>query len=1065
MKCFMKKTNNSNKGFTLIELLAVIVIIGILLAVSITAVIHFIDRAKNEQKTNQEKTLAMAAENYLQDNRSQLPKNIGETTTISINVLKNNKYITEDIKNGNNESCMENSYVTAYKESKTKYIYKAYLYCGKDKVPTEAAKAKPTIKIDFVDSEGNSIDNDSSILQKVAEAKFTIAFGGGTKDGKKLAIDGYSYSILTKVQGESGLREVYSSGTLSANRATDIVVNRDNNLKDYIDISKETTVAIKATVRNVDGGVNDHVEFIGSEGGQAEAVYHDKTPPTCVAAQTKGAASENDWININSSNKERKITVVCKDGSGSGCIRSTFTKTWNGTESHEFDTIQIKDNAGNVNYCKVRVNIDVEKPIIDVEAYALNSNGSKTGSNILTGRSSTSLSNNGTATINSNEYNNLVNGYMNSSKFAGGIMYTVKFTDEVAIKNWKWEVNKKGITSTSDANYQTVSNIEEASSGSCNGKSCTANIKFTSDGLRRGVLTVYDKAGNKAVYVMYANLDKKAPTAPVIVNSSTGSTNGKWTKSNVTLKLSSSDALSGIENYYYTYKSDATATGSDDTKQWVKLNGGTGKTSFTTEPWKAERNSTVYLHVCDKAGNCSTKSNTQIMIDRTPPTGLTLKGCQKTTSDNITSCNGKTAITSDKWYNNYATVVASGATDAASGGVYYLLTTTGANENVTDLNQSYRNVNAQGESTISFRACDKLGNCSSAKSFKVKLDRTKPSKPTIVNPSGEKWTNKNFKLNITSTDSMSGLGNHYYTYNASATAYGSDAEQKWNELTNGKNTSGVKSMKFDTGEFSAERNQKVYIKACDMVGNCSDSASTWIKIDKTAPKTPEITNPTGGGWTKSNFALTLKSSDSASGLKNYQYTYLESASSVGSDHNNQWVVTANGSNANTVKTGDFSAERNQYVYIRACDNAGNCSAKSKTMIKIDKTAPSCTISKSNTGSTSGVTVKVSCSDSGSGCYESSSTDSGVKSGKTYTVKDNVGNSKSCSVSVSSYKCNCSEKMYSTVFSADYCYNTKGGSRWLGAHKINRSGKCVSNPDGNSDQGCCYYTYCSSTCYK
>ncbi len=38
------------KGFTLIELLAVIVIIGILLAVSITAVIHFIDKAKDEQK-------------------------------------------------------------------------------------------------------------------------------------------------------------------------------------------------------------------------------------------------------------------------------------------------------------------------------------------------------------------------------------------------------------------------------------------------------------------------------------------------------------------------------------------------------------------------------------------------------------------------------------------------------------------------------------------------------------------------------------------------------------------------------------------------------------------------------------------------------------------------------------------------------------------------------------------------------------------------------------------------------------------------------------------------------
>ncbi len=1064
----MKKNRNSNKGFTLIELLAVIVIIGILLAVSITAVIHFIDKAKDEQKSNQEKTLAMAAENYLQENRGQLPKNIGDTTTIAISVLKNNKYITEDIKNGNNESCMENSYVTAYKESKTKYIYKAHLYCGKEKAPTAETKAKPTIKISFVDGEGNSIENDASVLEKVAEAKFIIEFGGGKKDNEKIAIDGYSYSILTKVSGEAGLREVYSSGTLSANRATDITVNRDNNLKDYINIAKETTVAIKATVRNVDGGVNDQVEFIGSEGGQAEAVYHDKTPPTCVSSQTKGEAAENDWININSANKERKVTVVCKDGSGSGCVRSTFTKTWNGTESHEFDNIQVKDNAGNVAYCKVRVNIDLENPVIGLEAYALNSNGEKTGNNILTGTNSTSLSNNSTASVNAGDYNNLVNGYMNSSNYAGGIVYKAKLTDAIGIKRWTWEVNEKGIKTTTAANYQTVANIEEADSGTCNSEECTANVKFTSDGLRKGVLTVYDKAGNKATYVMYANIDKKGPSAPVIINSSTGNSSGTWTKSNVTLDLSSNDVLSGMGDYYYTYKSDATATGSNDETQWVKLNGGTGKNSFTTEAWKVERNSTTYIRACDTAGNCSAKSNTKIMIDRTAPTNLRVKGYKKNDDANVSSGSGLESINNNTWCKGWEVVVADNATDSGSGGVYYLYTTTGATSNVVDQKRDYRNVDAQGESTVSFKACDKLDNCSEPVNFKVKLDRTKPAKPTIVNSSNEKWTNKNVTLTITSTDSMSGLGKHYYSYNADATTYGDDSTEKWKELSNGNNTNGVSPMTFTTSPWSAERNQKVYVQACDIVGNCSASAETWIKIDKTAPDKPTIKNPTDGNWTKSNFKLTLSSKDSASGLKNYQYTYSSSASAVGSSSSSQWVVTAGGANANTVTTGDFSAERNQDVYIRACDNAGNCSEKNSTRIRIDKTSPSCSTSKSNTGSTSGVTVTVSCSDSGSGCDTSRGgygKHTGIKSNKTYTVYDKVGNSKSCSVSISSYSCNCSEKLYPTVYSASYCYNSKSGTNWRGAHVINKSGKCVSNPSGNSDQGCCYYTYCSSTCYK
>ena len=125
----MKKINCS-KGYTLVELLAVITIISILLAISVAAVVHFIDRARNEQKSSQEKTITMAAENYLQENRSLLPKNVGDTSEIPISILRSKKYLSEDIRNSDGKSCMENSYVTVQRESKTKYVYKAHLYCG-----------------------------------------------------------------------------------------------------------------------------------------------------------------------------------------------------------------------------------------------------------------------------------------------------------------------------------------------------------------------------------------------------------------------------------------------------------------------------------------------------------------------------------------------------------------------------------------------------------------------------------------------------------------------------------------------------------------------------------------------------------------------------------------------------------------------------------------------------------------------------------------------------------------------------------------------------------------------
>ena len=70
--------------------------------------------------------------------------------------------------------------------------------------------------------------------------------------------------------------------------------------------------------------------------------------------------------------------------------------------------------------------------------------------------------------------------------------------------------------------------------------------------------------------------------------------------------------------------------------------------------------------------------------------------------------------------------------------------------------------------------------------------------------------------------------------------------------------------------------------------------------------------------------MTLSGSDTGgSGLAKWRYSY----------DNSSWTDYAN-SNKSPFTTTNFSAIRNQDVYIRVCDNVGNCSASSSTRIHI-----------------------------------------------------------------------------------------------------------------------------------
>ena len=134
----------------------------------------------------------------------------------------------------------------------------------------------------------------------------------------------------------------------------------------------------------------------------------------------------------------------------------------------------------------------------------------------------------------------------------------------------------------------------------------------------------------------------------------------------------------------------------------------------------------------------------------------------------------------------------------------------------------------------------------------------------------------------------------------------------------------------------------------------SEETTTIVKVDKSAPVLTSITNSSNGNWSTNNINITLNGTDIDSGVLKYQIKY--------SGNNNTWTDLSSNSN-----TDAWSAERNETVYYRVVDNAGNVSQEKSTAIKIDKTNPTAKIS----ASVSNNTITISASGS-------SDTNSGIK---------------------------------------------------------------------------------------
>lgn len=249
----VKLTKKEKNRFSIVELLCLVVIVGLILFMAFNRLLPFF-KVKADDTVSLEATITKAADAYFQKHFDRYPKNIGESSNVSLLDLKKEKFLKEDIYNLEHDSCMTNSYVRSYRLNENEYTYNVYLYCG-DESPNEIELVPaPSIQLSFSNDDGEEIN--SNDFDSIKDAAFMIDINGGqTRGGTLLAIDYYSFTISVLNDSDSEKANVYHSGILYTNRYDHLKFMKK--ITDYMNMNQATSISITVKVVNVVGGMQE----------------------------------------------------------------------------------------------------------------------------------------------------------------------------------------------------------------------------------------------------------------------------------------------------------------------------------------------------------------------------------------------------------------------------------------------------------------------------------------------------------------------------------------------------------------------------------------------------------------------------------------------------------------------------------------------------------------------------------------------------------------------------------------------------------------------------------------
>ena len=557
------KSKRKKKGFTLIELLVVIMLIGIVLGISIPAVVN-LQKSQNARKFEYFTTIVgEAADLYVE----QYGKSFDETENcfdIPYDSLVEEKLIQEsDITCLSTEGQQGIIQATRVPGS-NHYTYQYYLTCT-DYTTGETLHQSGTAPTGCKGVNGNFIVNIDSALKIVDDVTSDYTFDSWTRGKVKItlsSVNPYFYDIDHYEYSLDGADYIRMTGN---------------------QITFEISMNSKVYFRAIDTNGN-------YSGDTVVKIKIDNNAPS-ADINISGTKGNDNWYTSN-------ITATCKnetDGDGSGIASCTVNPTTINQETKSATlTLTVKDNVGNSSTSSTTVKIDKTAPnpfsvILTKADGTAYTSGSRSNQDV-------------NIAITAQDNFSGVNRYLYSSD-DGSTWQSVpnnwKITSNGSYSFWVKAVDNAG-NETTPAKFTIVITKNVQVNYNANGGSVNPTSKIVTYGNTYGTLPTPTRSGYKFEgWYTSASGGSKVTSSTIVENNQTHTLYAHWTKQTYTLTFNANggsvNPTSRSVAYDEVYGSlpTPTRTGYNFAGWYTSASGGSQVGSSTK---MGAGNTTIYAH-------------------------------------------------------------------------------------------------------------------------------------------------------------------------------------------------------------------------------------------------------------------------------------------------------------------------------------------------------------------------------------------------------------------------------------------------------------------------------------